>query len=446
MDDRFRLFMRLWGVVALAHVVGNWQQPNVPSLAGLALFAVGLLGVGLAVAPGRRAFVALCAAILLCAVCETPRLYNHWLVAAIVSAAALLAGGRPDRFVPAARLVFLIFYVWAAFNKLNTGFFTPETSCGLFYANHSLEAAGLPTVFPHSPWAWVPIVGSALVELAIPPLLLVRRTRTIGVVLASTFHFLISLDLAQHFYDFTSVLIALLALFLPSATAVRFEKGMSRVPARARKLLSLGFTVLGGVMVGAAVVPVQAQTVFFVRGLPFVLWIPFGLAFLVAVVVFRERPEPLDFRAGRSGFALALLTLINGATPYLELKTAGGFNMYANLVTAQGRSNHWLIRGTLPLRDGYSGPVEILASSDAGLLRYRDRGYRIAFPEFRRYLATRPETSLTYRRAGAVFAVARAGDDPALSDAGPWWWRLFPLRSLDTADPPRCQDEWLPAL
>lgn len=446
MDDRFRLFLRLWGVAAIAHVVGNWQQPNVPSLAGLALLAVGLLGVGLALVPGRRVFVALCATIMLSAICETPRLYNHWLVAALVSAAALLAGGRPDRLAPTARLVFLVFYAYAAFAKLNSGFFSRETSCGLFYANHSLDAAGLPTISPHSVWAWAPIVGSALIELAVPLLLLVRRTRTVGVVLASVFHFAISLDLAQHFYDFTSVLFALLALFLPSATVARFEKGMARIPARARRLLSLGFTVLGGVMVGSAVVPVGAHTVFFVRELPFLLWIPAGLTLLVALVAFRERPESLSFRVSGWGLAVALLTLVNGATPYLELKTAGGFNMYANLLTAEGRSNHWLIRRTWPLRDGYVRPVEILASSDVGLLRYRDRGYRIAFPEFRRYLATRPDTSVTYRRGGAVFAVARAGEDPILSDAGPWWWRLFPLRSLDSIDPPRCQDEWLGAL
>jgi hypothetical protein len=136
------------------------------------------------------------------------------------------------------------------------------------------------------------------------------------------------------------------------------------------------------------------------------------------------------------------LAVANGVTPYTEVKTAFGFNMYANLVTAQGETNHLLISRTWPLRDGYEGPVEIVSSNDPGLLSYRELGYLIAYPQFQRYLAAMRGVEVTYRRNGHEVRVEEA----TIMPRGPWWWRFFPLRALDTQEPPRCQDVFLPAL
>jgi hypothetical protein len=77
---------------------------------------------------------------------------------------------------------------------------------------------------------------------------------------------------------------------------------------------------------------------------------------------------------------------------------------------------------------------------------YRDRGYLIAYPQLRRYLAVHPEVSLEYRRNGQVVAIDRASQNPELVEPGPWWWRFLPLRAIDRLSPPRCQDVFLPAL
>jgi hypothetical protein len=445
-DARFLLFLRLWGIGAVAHVVGGYQQADLPRPAGWALLGVGLTGIALAVRPDRRLLVVLSVLIPLSALGEIPVMGNHWLLASAVSLAALLTLARVDLFSPAVRLIYLGLYSWAAFNKLNAGFFTPEVSCGLFYANQSLQASGLPVISPFSPLAWVPIVGATVIELAVPPLLLIRRTRYLGVLVASLFHIIISYDRAQHFYDFTSLLLAVFTLFLPVASADRIERVVGDIPARSRRLAAAAFTALAGLMVLAAVTPLRPQTVFLVKELPFLLWIPFSLAFLAAILRYRRSPDDVRFRTSPAALVIVALVVLNGLTPYLELKTAYGYNMYANLITAQGRSNHWVIRSTLPVRDGYDAPVEIVTSTDHGLELYRERGYLIAFPQLRRYLSTRPEVSLTFRRDGILFEVPRAGDDPILTDPGPWWWRFFPLRSLDVANPPRCQDIWLPAL
>jgi hypothetical protein len=140
------------------------------------------------------------------------------------------------------------------------------------------------------------------------------------------------------------------------------------------------------------------------------------------------------------GGAIVLLALLNGLTPYTEIKTAFGFNMYANLVTAQGQSNHYLVRRTFPLRRGYDRPVDIVISSDPGLELYRDMGYLIAYPQFQRYIAGRN-----------VVVAFRRGDTPEFVtgievNSGPFWWRFLPLRAIDKQAPPRCQDTFLPAL
>jgi hypothetical protein len=120
--------------------------------------------------------------------------------------------------------------------------------------------------------------------------------------------------------------------------------------------------------------------------------------------------------------------------------------MYANLLTAEGESNHLLVRETLPLREGYQNPVEILDSSDPGLLAYRETGYLIAYPQFRQYLVSRPEVRVDYLRGGVTYSVSRVGERTSLAAPVPWWWRYLPLRAIDAQRPPRCQDVFLPAL
>jgi hypothetical protein len=51
------------------------------------------------------------------------------------------------------------------------------------------------------------------VELSVPVLLVLRRSRRWGLLLALGFHWSLALDLAQHFWDFSSVLFAGFLLF-----------------------------------------------------------------------------------------------------------------------------------------------------------------------------------------------------------------------------------------
>ncbi len=442
---RSTLFARLFGIAVIAHVVGNWSQPDFPAPVGWANLAVGLAGLWLSTRPSRKVLLLASGLVVTSVLLEIPVTGNHWLVAGLVAAAILATRGNQERWVPAARVILLVFYSFAAFAKLNSGFFDPTVSCAVFYANQSLGAVGLPLLDPAATVSRAIIWATVAIECSVPIALIWRRTRYIGVVLGTVFHTFISYDLSQHFYDFTAVLIALFVLFLPDRSVERITGRLARAGDR----MGLAGTAVVG-MVGALVViaatPMNPTVAVLLTRIAFFLWVALSIPWLVILIGGRSAADRLTWNPGIAGAVVVALTLLNGLTPYTEVKTAYSFNMYANLLTSQGDSNHYLIQATFPLRDGYDGSVEILDSSDQGLVAYRDEGYLVAYPQLRRYLSSRPDVSLTYRRFGEITALPTVASFPELVDPGPWWWRFFPLRAIDTMNPPRCQAAFLGAL
>ena len=456
-----RWFARMFGIAALAHLIGNPigdVQPLPPALPLVDGF-LGLAAAGLVLRPSRPLLVGAAGLVLGSAWLEAPFLGNHWLLMALASAGILLAVARPEpwpRLMPALRWVFLVFYAFAAFAKLNDGFLTPQTSCGVFFTNHALAAAGLPTVAPHGLLAGLVVMGIVAVELSVPVLLAIPRTRRFGVGLAVLFHGAIALDLDQHFYDFTAVLFVFLGLFAGDDFAARVEERL----ARASEHRWLRRAMIGGVaaalgLVAIALVPSTPLTWRLLYRAPFLLWGPFSLWFAWRVLVGGSEPSPPDHGALRlrspALIALVALTALNGLTPYLELKTAYGFTMYANLHTVRGESNHLIVRRTWPLSPVHEQLVEVVASDDPGLAPYVGTGYLVPERNLRHYLSVTPEARVTVREAAGDRGAS--ADPDAVRELGPEDAQRMPLlveklllfRAVDTHSPPRCQDLWLPA-
>jgi hypothetical protein len=395
---------------------------------------------------------------------EAPLLGNHWLLVALVdlglllAAVAALEGWRVDRarlaaaFVPLARWSVVGFYSFAAFAKLNHAFFDTTVSCGSFYFDELARSLGFSTPISVGEGGVASLVpfGVAMTEASVPVLLLVRKTRNVGVLVALAFHGMIALDQLHLFSDFSSVLSALFVLFLPAAfftDAVRFVR--TRAPWAA------------ALYAGAAAIVLIAQwsgrdgfiDTVFVDGRMW-LWFVADFALIAGVVVWLRttrgarlsHPLSLDRRA-RWLAIVPIVVIANGLTPYLELRTAYAYNMYSNLQTVGGSSNHLLVTATLPIGDRQGRLVRILASDDGGLEAYKVLGYDLPWDSLRAYLAKHPQASVTYERAGQVHALVHAADDPALVTAPSIvTQKLFPLRAVDQHDPPRCQDSFLPAL
>jgi hypothetical protein len=334
-------------------------------------------------------------------------------------------------------------YAFAAFAKLNTGFLDPAVSCAAHYASEVAVSWGLPAI--DAPVLRSAAIASTLAaELAVPLLLALRRTRTVGVALGIVFHGLIALNLRQHFWDFSSVLLALFLLFAPAGFA---ERVLAALSTRVR----LAVAVIGLLLLVAVAVPPSGVSVALVFSIAHVSW----CAVLGALLILLWRhtrahgwcaATRLPAWPGRVWLVAPLVVALNGLTPYLEIKTVFGFQMYANLRTDRGVTNHLLVPATWPLTAIHDGLVTIRATDDPKLKTYVGSGYVVPWEEFRAYLQQRPDTAVTFERYGVVHEVRRAGDDPRLMHpVSEVRRRVLAARAVDLADPPRCQTAWGPA-
>ena len=174
----------MWALAAVWHLLGNPLTASAPAQVLLVVGAGAVLW-----RPGRvgpLAVLALGGVVTMWS--EAPALGNHWLLAALVDLALLLAVAvgvarrrwddatdLADRFLPVARLCLLGFYFFASFAKLNSAFFDRSVSCATFYFRESTDSVGPRRSSSAAPpgssgrSSWRP----RSIELSIPWLLLV---------------------------------------------------------------------------------------------------------------------------------------------------------------------------------------------------------------------------------------------------------------------------------
>ncbi len=445
---------RLWGMVAFAHVVSNTRGDELTAR-GLVNGLTGAVAIAVVARPAdRRLQLLLPTAIVVSAFTEAPLVGNHWWLAAAVSVAALVA--RPWRsvdgwwshFAPTGRLVLIAFYSFAAFAKLNSGFFDPVESCARFFTNQSADFWGLPQVGGGSAVARVLPFAVAAIELSVPVLLLLRPTRRFGVWLGIAFHLVLSLDLRQHFFDFTLTLIPLFLLFAPQGTLTRIDQRLPKMTWVGQISLAL----LAAYMIFARAAPLSrghqglSVDLSWVFWLVIVAWIA-GTVLATRLLFPETEPEPLSMRPASVGAAVVVgVVLVNALSPYLELKSATGFNMYANLVTAGGETNHYLVPGTAQWRSGQTDVVRITSSNDFGLNLYVDSGFDLPVVNLRDYLAEHPDVAVTFEHEGVTVVLDPASAHPEWIDAQPVLVeKLAYFRAVPIERPPICQPAWLPA-
>ena len=464
--DALSVFSVMWALAAVWHLLGN------PSGAPMPARALLTVGIGLVLRrPGAAVPLGVLALGGLATVWgEAPALGNHWLLVGFVDLAILAAIGmgiarrRPmdrvdlaRRFFPIARLCLLAFYGFAAVSKLNTAFFDRSVSCAVFYFRESTSSLGLAGLqLGGAGWVeWAVIVGTAGIELSIPVLLVRRRTRHLGVVIGLVFHSVLALDLSHQFFDFSSVLAAMFVLFLPPSAGTWVAERVGSMRAR---LLLRGESWPTLAHVGATAVPVALATActFDLIDAPqgFDLgWAPWQLYTVVVLALvlrfLRARPPVAD-RALRAPHPLLLvvplLAVFNGLTPYLEVKTGYGWNMYSNLRTVDGESNHFVVRSTLPLTDEQADVVRIVTTDSADLQRYATNDYALTWRQLRSFLAQHPQAAITYERFGRQVVLAHAADDPELVRPVPAWLEKVQLfRPVDLTSPERCVPTFGPA-
>lgn len=432
---------RLWAIAALLHVfanpvklfalrVGQWE--------GLTAAAVVIVATLVLIESTRGRLLSLAAVIVIDAFGDAPFLGNHWLLAALISLAFLVSLGT-DSFMPAARLTLIVAYSWIAISKLNTSFLDPSVSCATLFASDVTSRFGMTTSELAQSWlGQVSVWGPLLTELAIPVLLSIRRTRHWAVIGALSFHWLVGLDVLRHFWDFSSVLVPLYLLFLPQEFWTELNERWDRSVSPIRRQILLVY--IAGTTMLLLLNPISDAF----HGLAYVGWQVFGVATLVVAYRWvRPGHSPSDNSIYRTRGVLVLiplLALVNGLSIYLGVKSAYSWNMYGNLQIVGSESNHLFLPG-VPVDGSSATLVEILDSTDDGLLRYPELGYLLPQSQLDAYLADNDVASVSYvDPSGEVVTET----NPIRPDLGfTQKWRI--LRAVDTQDPVRCQDVWQPA-
>ncbi len=464
--DLLGLFAVLWALAAVWHLLGNTQ--TAPA------WAQGLLALGAGLVllhPGAPVPLAVLASGGLVTMWEeAPVLGNHWLLAGFVNLTILLAVAvgaarrrvsdrtdLADRLFPAARLSLLAFYGFAGFAKLNSAFFDRGVSCAVFYFQESTASVGLRGLGGGSRWVEYGVIfATVAVELSIPTLLFIRRTRSAGMLLGLCFHSVLAVDRTHEFFDFSAVVVALLVLFLPPSSGTWVAERAGSIRAR---LALRHEAVPGRLHLALVAVPVVAALLVAIDVVSpgvgaSVGWWPWQLYAVGAIgttlTFLRQHPAPVPRGHLRPHHILFLLVpglvVLNGLTPYLELKTGYGWNMYANLQMVDGTSNHLIVRRSLPLTDEQKDPVRIIDSNAASLARYGAHDYGLTWRQFRGYLAKHPSVRITYERGGETVALQRASDRPELIEPLSGWREKVQLfRAIDLEEPVRCAPTWGPA-
>lgn len=438
---RMTWFTRAWAAAALFHVAGDIRtDTSDPALTALNIL-LPLSACLTLLRPERRHLAVLCGLTILLASLETPRLGNHWLLAALISLTVLTGVAR--RTSDAAlerpiRATLLIAYAFAASAKLNTDFLNAAVSCAAFYQDQLTRSWGLPALPALAPLA-APV--ALVTELTVAASLTWRRTRRWGLALACGFHWLLAMNLTQQFWDFSAVLFAAFILFLDDDQTRQADNWLRQTRARPvppavtrRALLVLG-------AVTALLAATNSRTADgLLAQLGQLAWTLYGTAVLLAVLALVRIPRTPRTPAPRPAAALylaAILAFANGLTPYLELKTAYGWNMYSNLRTEGGVSNHLIVRRTADLTGAQRDLVRVIRTDDPALDRLREDGYALPFVEFQRYARQHPDVTVTYDRTGQAERTERLGDNPDLTAPAPLA-RLHAFRVIDLRGPQRC--------
>ena len=392
-------------------------------------------------------------------IADAPFNPDHWLLLFFVNVVVLCSafdlwlrqgsvdpGQLYEQFAPAARVVFLVCYGFAALSKFNTHFLGAASSCATELAEIQIYV---------SPWlghiAWPAVSGwiTAVCESFVWWLLLAPSTRRYGIMLGMLFHTVLVVSPAIAVFDFSMAIYTMLFLFAPRDFPARVHDRI----AAARDQMPAVFQLLRTVKLPALV----AIGIFMIgrssAGLPLygnpristINWlvnmmiasIVIGLAALSLFGRPRSAREGTFFRPKLlSHLAMILVAVLNGLCPYLGLKTQGSFTMFSNLRTEAGHWNHVIMPPSMRWFAGFQDDLVQIARIDDKRIQHDfvDGHYLVPSFEVRRAAARNPGMKLTVIRGGHEIELDPVSLDSHLAKPPSWIARKLLLFRPVTAD------------
>jgi hypothetical protein len=462
-DVQFKIFSIVWAIATLFHMAHSNLFTAHFHYVLLTLSAIYVI-----FRPSLAGFLALISLQLVDVFFTMPATSNHWLFTAFVNITVIQAlvyiviknktlhvrGDQLyDTFAPVVRIELIILYFYAVFHKINSGFFTPESSC----ATDLLKAQHIDSIIPLSPAIFAAnAYFTLIVEAAIPIFFCFRKTRNWGVLIGLVFHCILSYSSHNAFYDFSSMAFAAYFLFISSGfssmllgfrTKVRNLASLIISQERVlRKLvLLISFWLVGmiAILVITKKLP-EAHTFYlhiFWTGYSLLYIYLFGWFMLSRSVEVQSKTAFINFSLPHKSFLiLPVIVFLNGLSPYLGLKTENSYAMFSNLRTEGNISNHYIIPASFQIFDFQKDIVEIISSSDTTLQARAEENKMMVFFAFKNYVAqVRPER-VEYIRNGQrqTFILSEATASNELLNKNSVLKKLFNFRVISKTDPQPC--------
>ncbi|MCG6156498.1 HTTM domain-containing protein [Rubinisphaera margarita] len=360
-------------------------------------------------------------------------------------------------FVGVLRWELAVMYFWAVIQKLNSDYANPAVSCAVQMQRELEQRLWLPA----TPEVIEPLFiwGSLALELTIPLLLLVRRTRHVGFVVACIFHIWLSLHPFAGIYSYSALVLAMLVTFL-SPQQLRAVQTCWRAQQewiRERFPIPRDPEFFGGCVI----------TVFYILGITssllyanlgedrstfekvntlgliaFLGWAGWLCRSYIAAWAINTEDDRQSVRGLRwtPAWIGICLVLFNGLSPWIGLKTQNSFAMFSNLRTEFAPNHLFLQRA--PLFGYQNDMVEVVASEPdilappehpTGIEQFANPGRILPFFEVRRLLSRidgdvtvtirRPDELVTLWRKGGEVSDESAFTPPSLLEQKLLWFR-----------------------
>lgn len=454
----FRNFAIVWAVATLFHMAHSGVFDTRLNFALLTITALYVL-----FRPSLPAFLALILLQLLDLAVQMPNATNHWVFTGLVNLTILQAFlycvyknktfavdemDVYDAFAPAARIEVLILYGYAVFHKLNSGFFSPEVSCArtLLEAQHLDQIILIfPQIVPLNPFF------TLFVELAILVMLCFRRTRSFGILTGLLFHLVLSYSSYNAFFDFTSMVLAAYFLFTNDDFNRRADQWRKNSRQSIRSYFD-SYSVAKLIAICVSLMFILGIIAFLNKRLKtfeeFHLHFFWTLYAIVITYVFarflfvkKESDDQNLFALKTKWFlVLPVVVFLNGASPYLGLKTDNSYSMFSNLRTEGGVTNHYIVPASAQLFGYQSNLVEVVSSTDERLQRLADHDELMVLFEFKRHLQKYDVGEVVYRLNGKldVFRKGETEMKGTLQPESPLLLRTMKFRNISKNEPQPC--------
>ena len=431
---RKSVFGFFWGI---AHFVDEFRQPNVlmpDSFEGALHISVYVLAVILLFRPSSDLRLGLLAAAnVVLIVVEMPIMPNHNLIF-FMADSAILATMLWYSFIkkqalwfpgaePFLRLALFITYGSATIAKLNSGWFNADLSCAC--SMPAQEFAFLPFDITWTALVFMPYVVF-LAELSVWLLPLFKRTRFVGLVIASLFHVSISLTPDSQGLGFSFLLFGLLILYLPDSAMRSIHRfGLARLKSiKDRGLLALivfGFLGLASFFGYAAFLSLDRELLSVLRYGPVLALLIVWASSIIFLAIKHRKEQQVERAIGVSNplqVFLAVLIVANSISPYFGLKTYATMTMYSNLQMEIGKSNHLLIP-RIEIESLADDLVDVVATANPKVGSWAARDYQVTWHELRREMSKTPELPIAYIRDGVLYEYSYAAENIELVTTDP---------------------------